>query len=264
MYGRKKKKELKIYYIALSVVLVLLLIVSLLINRDGNHSYNVLKTVSMAIDKVMMYPFTALNSDKGKKQSESEIIQVNQNKELEAEIQELKEALELNKTLTEYDPVNATVLSRNRSYWFNTMTIDKGTSSGIKENMAVITKNGFIGKITKAYANSSEIKLITSDDLNFKVSVSIRSNGNDYYAIMNGYDAEKGYIQVSGIDKTTMINKGDIVLTSGLGELFPAGIYVGEVEEISNDKYNLTKTLYIKTKQNFNNIHYVTVLKVKE
>ena len=133
MYGRKKKKELKIYYIALSIVLVLLLVVSLLINRDGNHSYNVLKTVSMAIDKVIMYPFTALNPDKGKKQNESEIIQVNQNKELEAEIQELKEALELNKTLTEYEPVNATILSRNKSYWFNTITIDKGRKSGIKE-----------------------------------------------------------------------------------------------------------------------------------
>ncbi len=264
MYSRKKKKEMKIYYICLTVVLTLLLVVSLLISREGNHKYNVLKNISMTIDKIIMYPFTALNSDKGKKQSESELIQVNKNKELESEIQELKEALELNKTLTEYEPVNATVLSRNRSYWFNTMTIDKGSKSGIEENMAVITKNGFIGKITKVYANASEVKLITSDDLNFKVSVAIRSNGIDYYAIMNGYDAEKGYIKVSGIDKTTVINKGDIVVTSGLGEMFPAGIYVGEVEEITSDKYNLSKTLSIKTKQNFHNIHYVTVLKVKE
>ena len=43
--------------------------------------------------------------------------------------------------------------------------------------------------------------------------------------------------------------------------MFPRGIYIGEVETITNDKYGLSKTLGVKTNQNFNNIHYVTVLK---
>ena len=60
-----------------------------------------------------------------------------------------------------------------------------------------------------------------------------------------------------------IIEKGSTVVTSGLGGLFPAGIYIGTVEKIESDKYNLSKTLYIKTNQNFSNIHYVTVLKEK-
>ena len=48
--------------------------------------------------------------------------------------QELKDTLELNKTLTEYNPINATILSRNKSYWYNTITIDKGKKDGIEEN----------------------------------------------------------------------------------------------------------------------------------
>ena len=263
MFKRKNKNN-KYYYIGFGILLFVLLTISLLTQRSGNHKNNVLKTLSIGIDKVVMYPFTALNSEKGKKQTESYIIQKNANASLEKEIQELKEALELNKTLTEYDPINATILSRNKSYWFNTITIDKGSSSGIEENMAVITKNGLIGKISKVYQNSSEIKLITSDDINFKVSVAIKTNNIDNYAIMNGYEAETGWIKASGIDKTTEVNKGDIVLTSGLGEMFPSGIYVGEVEDIKSDKYNLSKTIYIKTKQNFSDIHYVTILKVKE
>ena len=45
--------------------------------------------------------------------------------------------------------------------------------------------------------------------------------------------------------------------------LFPGGIYIGVVEGIESDKYNLSKTLYIKTEQDFNEIHYVTILKEK-
>lgn len=256
-----KKNKKKIIFIVIGIVLVILLSISLLINRSKN---TFLKDISMSINKVVMYPFTSLNKDKSITQTESYLIQKNINSSLEKEIQELKQTLELNKTLTEYNPVNATILSRNKSYWFNTITIDKGTSSGIKENMAVVTKNGLIGKISKVSKNSSEVKLITSDDLNFKVSISIKTNEIDNYAILNGYNKKTNLIKATGIDKTTNINIGDSVLTSGLGEFFPAGIYIGTVEEIKKDKYNLSKTVYIKLNQNFNDIHYVTVLKVKE
>ena len=64
--------------------------------------------------------------------------------------------------------------------------------------------------------------------------------------------------------QTYTVKKGDTIVTSGLGGMFPGGIYVGIVEDIKSDKYDLSKTLYIKTSQDFNNIHYVTVLKEKE
>ena len=261
MYRKKKDKKKSI--ISLFIILIVLLALlsgSLLITRNKN---TFLKDGVILIEKIFMYPFTALNKEKNETQTESYTIQKNVNESLEKEIQELKEKLELNKTLTEYEPINATVLSRNKSYWFNTITIDKGSKSGIKNNMAVITKNGLIGKITKVSNYSSEVKLITSDDVKFKVSVSIKTNEDDNYAILNGYDKKTGLIKISGIDKTTNINVDDSVLTSGLGEMFPSGIYVGQVKEIKNDKYNLSKIVYIKTNQDFNDIHYVTVLKVK-
>ena len=252
MYRKKKDKKKSI--ISLFIILIVLLALlsgSLLITRNKN---TFLKDGVILIEKIFMYPFTALNKEKNETQTESYTIQKNVNESLEKEIQELKEELELNKTLTEYEPINATVLSRNKSYWFNTITIDKGSKSGIKNNMAVITKNGLIGKITKVSNYSSEVKLITSDDIKFKVSVSIKTNEDD---------KKTGLIKISGIDKTTNINVDDSVLTSGLGEMFPSGIYVGQVKEIKNDKYNLSKIVYIKTNQDFNDIHYVTVLKVK-
>ena len=256
MKKKKSKKQEDIMLGLGALIVIILLVISLSIDNDNGF---ILKDVSMFIEKIVMLPITKDN----KVNTKSYIIEKNNNEELKKEIVELKKALELNKTLTEYDPVNATILSRNKSYWFNTLTIDKGKNSGIKKNMAVITKDGLIGKISKVSHNSSEVKLITSDDVNFKISVAIKTPSGDSYAVLNGYDKEKNLIKVTGIDKTTSINKGDIVLTSGLGEMFPAGIYIGTVEEIESDKYNLSKIVYIKTSQNFNDVHYVTVLKVK-
>ena len=259
---KKDKNKLKIIIAAISIIFLLL--ISLFLDRDYNFIENYLKDGSVLIQKIFLYPFTSFSKDKKEVKSESYLIQKNVNDSLEKEIIELKKALDLNSTLTEYETVNATILSRNKSYWFNTITIDKGKKAGIKKNMAVITKDGLIGKITKTSNYSSEVKLITSDDTNFKVSIAIKTNDKDNYAILNGYDKKTNTIKATGIDKTTEVNKGDRVLTSGLGEMFPQGIYIGEVEDIEKDKYNISKTIYIKTYQDFNNIHYVTVLKVKK
>lgn len=248
----KRIRTNKIILLSSIPLSVLLLFTSLNFKRSPLYIENVLKSI------------TTFSSQSQNNEEESYLIQKNINDSLEKEIQELKEVLELNKTLTEYSPVNAVVTSRNKSYWFNTINIDKGKKSGIKKNMAVITKQGLIGKITKVYTNSSEVKLITADDINYKVSVSIRSNNRDIYATLNGYDQENNLLKVIWVDKTETLTEDSVVVTSGIGELFPEGIFVGTIKKIESDKYNLSKTLYIKTNQDFNNIHYVTVLKEKE
>lgn len=262
MYRRKKKITKMTVFVGIVIVLILISL-SVLLPKSNFINKSLLKDSTIILNKIVMYPFTSLTKEKNTNHNESYVIQKNVNESLEKEIQELKEALELNKTLTEYTPINATILSRNKSYWYNTITIDKGKKDGITEDMAVITSKGLIGKISSVSLTSSEIKLITSDDINFKVSIVINTNDVDNFAILNGYDSKTNLIKATGIDKTTNINIGDKVLTSGLGKKFPAGIYIGTVEKIESDKYNLSKTVHIKTYQNFNDIHYVTVLKVK-
>lgn len=266
MYKSRNKKKINVKIMAIIgvIAVVILLAVSVHMSRSSFLGEGIIKDVVMTIDKIVMYPFTALNDEKNVTQTESYLIQKNVNASLEQEIQELKDALDLNSTLTEYTPINATILSRNKSYWFNQMMIDKGSSDGIQEDMAVVTKNGLIGKISRVYRHSSEIKLITSDDVNYKVSVAIKTGDGDSYAILNGYDADTECVMVTGVDKMSTVKKGDTIVTSGLGGMFPGGIYVGVVEDIKSDKYDLSKTLYIRTSQDFNNIHYVTVLKEKE
>lgn len=262
MYRRRKEKQKRLIITFISIVVVfVVLFLSLTLNRNFTPVESGLKNFAMVINKIVMYPFTALNSDKGKDLSKSYTIQKNVNGALESEIKELKEALELKSTLTEYSAVTTTVLSRNKSYWFNTITIDKGLKDGIKKEMLVVTKRGLVGKISKVSRNSSEVKLITSDDVNYKVSVSINTASGDTYAILDGYDNKSGYLKVTGVDKTHVVNVGDKVVTSGLGGKEPRGIYIGVVKKVESDKYNLSNNLYLETGQDFDKIHYLTVLR---
>ena len=171
-----------------------------------------------------MLPFTSLNADKDTNLTESYVIQKNLNVHLEEEIEQLRDTLDLNQTLTGYDIVNATVITRNRSYWYQTLTIDKGSNDGLKKNMVAITKDGLIGKIQNVTNYSSEIKLITANDVNNKVSVSIATTTGETTAILSGYNKENNLVLISGVDSRVDINKGDIVTTSGLGGMFPRAV----------------------------------------
>ncbi len=261
MYQKKKKRKKIIIVFCAIFISFFLLFYSLSSNRKIGVIEGFFKDGAVTISKIVMTPFTTLNKEKGKDASKSYLIQKNINVHLEEEIEQLRDTLALNQTLTGYEIVNATVVNRNKSYWYQTLTIDKGKADGLGENMVVITKNGLIGKLEKVTNKSATVKLITANDVNNKVSVSIATSNGETNAILSGYDKKKNEILVSGVDSNIDIKKDDSVTTSGLGGMFPRGIYIGKVESISTDKYGLSKTLAIKTNQNFNSIHYVTVLK---
>lgn len=261
MYRKSKKKKKIIIIVIVIICAFFILFYSLSSNRKLTAVESFFKDASMVVMKGIMLPFTSLNADKDSDLTESYIIQKNLNVHLEEEIEQLRDTLDLNQTLTGYDVVNATVITRNRSYWYQTLTIDKGKKDGLKKNMVAITKNGLIGKLQNVTDYSSEIKLITANDVNNKVSVSIATTTGETTAILSGYDKENNLVLISGVDSRVDIKQGDVVTTSGLGGMFPRGIYIGEVEQVTNDKYGLSKTLGVKTTQDFNNIHYVTVLK---
>ena len=90
----------------------------------------------------------------------------------------------------------------------------------------------------------------------------IQLEEKNQYAILNGYDQENDLLKITAIDKNINIPKDSIVITSGLGQM-PKGIYIGKVVKTEIDKYNLSQIVYVKPKQEFSNINYVTILKEK-
>ena len=187
-----------------------------------------------------------------------------ENIELRRELERLKEELNIEHNLSDYEYLNATVVSRNVGFWYNTITIDKGTYNGVEKDMVVINSKGLIGKIIKTSTFTSDVRLITTSDTNNKISVHISNGDYDLYGLINSYDYNDNYLEVEGISNTKDVRVGDYVYTSGLGGIFPSGILVGTVSEISTDSYDLAKIIKVKPSSDFTDINYVSILKRKD
>lgn len=250
MLKRKKKDKKKIYTIIAIISLVILLTYSINIIRNTNIIEYSLKYISDVI----------LNSTSSIVSKNDNLV-ITTNEELKSEIKELENTLALKDTYTNYELENATVVVRNKSYWLDTLIIDKGKKNGLKKDMAVITKNGLIGIISKVYNNSSEVRMVTTNNNKKKLTVYIETESGDYVGYIDKYDKDKKILVIKDIDKDSDIKKDSIVKSSGMNKEFPKGIYIGKVKSIKTDKYNLSKILYVEINQNLNKIHYVAVVK---
>ncbi|PTJ55048.1 rod shape-determining protein MreC [Mammaliicoccus sciuri] len=179
---------------------------------------------------------------------------------LEKENKALKKELDM-KDISQFNPISATVIGRSPDQWMNTIIIDKGKKSGMKENMAVITSEGLVGRIKKANQFSSQVELISTSVKTSKLSVDIQQDDDNIFGMINRYDEDKDLLVISDIDNKYSIKKGSKVVTNGLGDQLPKGILVGKVEKVENDEYGLSKVAYIKTSTNIKDLNHVYVAK---
>lgn len=180
---------------------------------------------------------------------------------LKAENEKLRELAEKEKGLKDFEPLEATVIARNPDQWEEKVIIDKGSTHGVKKNMAVITARGLIGKITLVTPFTSEVELLQNDNPNFRVSAIVQGKKKNYFGLIEGYNEERSELILKRIDTNFDVKKGDKVVTSGLGGIFPKGLLIGEITEITTDDFGLTKTAYVKPAADFSMLEDVIVVK---
>ncbi len=280
--GDKMKKKKTKYIVILIIVLFLSLlgITSHTINKEKKLNFfeKTLTDTTTFIEKIFYAPIGYIK-DKIKETKETKKLYkkykdlenkvektdlyINQIKELQKEVAELKSILDLNSTLSEYTYVNATVVNRNIGYWYNLLTIDKGSKNGIKMGDAVITNQGLIGKIINVSNFSSSVKLMTTDQIQNKISVKIEIDDDYLYGLLVGYDKDKNVYKIEGITNSDKVKEGSTVTTTGLTDYFPSGILIGKVSKIVKDEYDLNSIVEVTPSVNFENISIVTVLNRK-
>lgn len=282
MFGRKKQSISKKYILILIIILIILLLIifsfTLKEDRKLSKAESLLKDGLIYSEKIITYPFNYIKENikeykklkdvnKNNNILETSIDRIDsieaENIELRRQLETLKEELNINYILSDYEYLNATVVSRNVGYWHNKITINKGTYNGVEKDMVVISSKGLIGKVIKTSTFTSDVRLITTSDTSNKISVHISNGDNNLYGLINSYDYNKNVLELEGISNTKDVNIGDYVYTSGLGGVFPTGILIGIVEEITTDSYDLAKIIKVKPSADFNDINYVSILKRK-
>lgn len=282
MFGKKKNNIPKKYILVIIIILIIILLVifsvTLKEDRKLNKVESMFKDGFTYIENIITYPFNYVSDniksykklkdvEKSNDVLETSIDRIDsieaENIELRRQLDALKEELNINYTLSDYEYLNATVISRNVGYWYNKLTINKGSYNGVEKDMVVISSKGLIGRVVKTSTFTSDVRLITTSDTNNKISVHVSNGDNNLYGVINGYDYKKSVLELEGISNTKDVNVGDYVYTSGLGGIFPAGILIGTVTEITTDSYDLAKIMKVTPSVDFNDINYVSILKRK-
>lgn len=178
---------------------------------------------------------------------------------LKKDNKQLRDVLGEKKSLSDYKPMPATVIGRNPDRWHENIIIDKGKINGIKQNMAVMTATGLIGKVKSVNQFSSTVQLLSALDPKNRISAIVQGDANANGTV-EGYDEEKKLLLVKRIPYDAKVTKGQTVITSGLGGVFPEGLLIGKVVDVKPDQYGLNQTAYVKPGADFYDIENVLVI----
>lgn len=155
----------------------------------------------------------------------------------------------------EYDIEPSMVIGRSPNTWYSTITISKGTTNGLKDNMPVVTNAGLVGRIIETGPNNSKVQLIISPDSAVTAFV---QRTRDIGLVRISQD-NPGFLEISRLAYNADIKVGDIILTSDLTGNFPKGLAIGEVVQISGN--NLQVTAVIKPSVDFERLEEVLIIK---
>ena len=132
--------------------------------------------------------------------------------------------------------------------------IDRGTVDGVKNNLPVLTPKGVVGKTIEASKNNSIVQLIS--DANFRLSTRILPSGaTGILRFVNGETAE-----IREVQKNVVINIGDKVVTSGFSDIYPAGLPVGTVKGVYQDRGSFQKVVSIYLPNDLNAFQHVFII----
>ncbi|BDR60388.1 rod shape-determining protein MreC [Lactobacillus xylocopicola] len=185
------------------------------------------------------------------------------NSSLESENKQLKAALGLKKTLSDFEMVPASVISRSPDSWTALLVINKGTTAGLQKNMAVMSGGGIIGRIIEVSAASSKVELITTTDKSanrFAVEADA-AGGQKVHGIITVIGT-KTLAFTQAIDGRKL-KQGTKIYTSGMGGNSPKGLLVGTVAHTTRDTFGLSDLIKIKPAGELNDPAVVTVVKRK-
>ncbi|MEZ7820728.1 MAG: rod shape-determining protein MreC, partial [Patescibacteria group bacterium] len=175
-------------------------------------------------------------------------------KDIDKENKRLRDLLEL-KQRKEYDFTVAKVSFRDPQNIYSLLYIDKGEKDGIKKDMVVLNKNMLLGKITEVNYDNAKVEIITKKGNNTSV---ITEDGNNL-AVLRGEG--NSTMTLEYLVAEVKVKKGDMIVTSGISDIYPRNIFVGKISDGKDNGDNLFKTEEIKIPYSILSVEEVVILK---
>lgn len=176
----------------------------------------------------------------------------------EAELQRLRELMELSDVYSDYPKVAAKVIGKETGNWFSVFTIDKGSKDGIAVGMNVISDGGLVGYISYVGEKYAKITAIINDDANVSAKFASTSDVCIVHGDLKEY--EGGMLEVSNINVDANVKDGDMLLTSHISDRYVPGILIGYVSNIKDDGNKLTKSAWVTPIVDFSQLEEVLVI----
>ena len=155
-----------------------------------------------------------------------------------------------------YDILKAKVINNSLTYTDNYITINKGEKDGVRREMGVVDGNGVVGIV---YLTSDNYAVVIPI-LNSKSNISCKIRRSDYFGFLVWDGGSSQYAVVKDMPRHSLFSLGDTIVTSGHSAVFPGGIPVGTIEEITDSQDGLSYQLKVKLFTDFGRLNDVRVI----
>ena len=209
------------------------------------------------VRQIVNFRSTASENEKLKQELSTAQLDLRKAQQATAENERLKSLLDL-KEQTHYDQVTARVIARDSSIWFNTITINRGSSSGIALNMPVVAGGGIVGRVIALSPWTAQVMMVTDEKAAAGAIVG-QLGGSGALGSVRGL-GEKGLVEMRYVSGLVKVEVGDYILTTGQDGIYPPGLTVGEVVQVSPGTATQSHEILIKPGAKLDQLEEVAVL----
>lgn len=174
-------------------------------------------------------------------------------REQAASVPRLERLLALRGAVT-YRTVAARVITRDPSRWFTTLTVDRGGRDGVVRNSPVVTPDGVVGRVIEVTATASRILLIADS----RSALGVLMQGSRDAGVVEGRG--RGTLHLRYLSRAVAVRRGDIVVTSGLGGIFPRGLTVGRIVSVTREEGALLQEAEVEPAAALDRLEEVLIL----
>lgn len=184
-------------------------------------------------------------------------VELKAKEDLATENQRLNALLNLPEK-TKYKVLNARIIGRDPSVWFDSSIVNRGSLDGVKLNMPVVTDGGLLGRVTAVGPLTSQVDLVTRDKSGVGAVVGEIAGSNALGVVMGS--SKRELIEMRYVPGSAQVQVGQIVYTSGQDGIYPAGLKVGEIVELESGSATAPHRIMIRPSAGIGSMQEVGIL----